>query len=151
MYILFNVSCNHPWRSLRQNASEKINKKLQHQLVSLCCSLVSVKKRYRKYKSCIFSERGRRVSFTKPDQGRGRGRGRGENLHSSIPTTLFFLFLTVDRPHSTNFFLSPSLLLPLKSKMAAIILNLNPFHCLTHGLVITSRSLDRNVFKMAVD
>ena len=37
-YILFNVSCNHPWRSLRQNASEKINKKLQHQVVFLCAA-----------------------------------------------------------------------------------------------------------------
>ena len=38
LYILFNVSCNHPWRSLRQNASEKINKKLQHQVVFLCAA-----------------------------------------------------------------------------------------------------------------
>ena len=48
----------------------------------------------------------------------GGGRAR---IFTPPPPPFFFLFLTVDRPHSRNFSLSPSLQLPLKSKMAAII------------------------------
>ena len=33
----------------------------------LCCSLVSIKKNLKKDKYCPFPDRGRRASFTKPD------------------------------------------------------------------------------------
>ena len=51
----------------------------------------------------------------------GVGGGRRAKIFTSQPLPLS-LFLTYDRPFGTNFLLSPSLPLPFKSKMAAIIL-----------------------------
>lgn len=50
----------------------------------------------------------------------GRGQGKCKNSNRYPPP--LFLFLTIDRPHGTNFISFLSLSLPLKSKRVAISL-----------------------------
>ena len=47
LHMLFNVSCNRPWRSLSlwRNASEEVDKKLQYQKVFLCAARWSLLKK----------------------------------------------------------------------------------------------------------
>ena len=71
--MLLSVSCNHSWRTLswRKNASKEISKILQQLEVFLCAVHYSpLKKSIKKrifFFFCTFPERGRRDSFTKPD------------------------------------------------------------------------------------